>query len=170
MVWWICYFDLHALFSGAGTGEFVHAMLANDMTPASNCQLYPVGLNGCSVIYPEEQSTLPTILQLNHDVFIHAVRLALLGAECRRDMLSQTYLDGSIGYASIGRADQEKRLFSIQQSLTRLWESPHVGMLEQQAHQLPRRSKELFQQVSSTSKPFGLCAALLRKFPANFYI
>ncbi|EER42675.1 conserved hypothetical protein [Histoplasma capsulatum H143] len=69
IIWWVCSIDLYALFSGTGTGEFIATVLKNDMIPSPGYHLYPLGQDGTSVIYPEEMDILPTILQLNHDIF-----------------------------------------------------------------------------------------------------
>ncbi|KAK2873621.1 hypothetical protein FQN49_002227 [Arthroderma sp. PD_2] len=149
VVWWICWIDLYALFSGAGTGDFVRNLLTHDMIPAAMSQLYPIGLDGKSAIYAGEEHTLPVILRLNRDTFILAIRLGLLAAECRCDAVSQTFPDGSIGYTLLGRHAKEKRLLDIQQSFLQLWAAPRVSLFEQQVHQLPRRSKEVFQHCST---------------------
>ena len=60
IVWLVCNIDLYALLSGAGTGEFLKAMLDNNLVPSSVSQLYPVAPSGHSVIYPEEHDTLPS--------------------------------------------------------------------------------------------------------------
>lgn len=147
VVWWICWIDLYALFSGAGTGDFVRNLLAHDMIPAALSQLYPIGEDGKSIIFPGEEHTLPVMLRLNRDTFILAIRLGILAADCRRDAVSQTFPDGSIGCTLLGRAAKEKRLIDIQQSFVQLWTTPRVSLFQQQVHQLPPRSKEVFQHV-----------------------
>ncbi|KAM5438316.1 hypothetical protein MferCBS31731_005177 [Microsporum ferrugineum] len=149
VVWWICWIDLYALFSGAGTGDFVRNMLAHDMIPAALSQLYPISEDGKSIIYPGEEHTLPVILRLNRDTFILAIRLGILAADCRRDAVSQTFPDGSVGCTLLGRHAKEKRLFDIQQSFLQLWTTPRVSLFQQQVHQLPPRSKEVFQHCST---------------------
>ncbi|OAL70155.1 hypothetical protein A7D00_5685 [Trichophyton violaceum] len=149
VVWWICWIDLYALFSGAGTGDFVRNLLAHDMIPAALSQLYPIGEDGKSIIFPGEEHTLPVMLRLNRDTFILAIRLGILAADCRRDAISQTFPDGSIGCTLLGRAAKEKRLFDIQQSFIQLWTTPRVSLFQQQVHQLPPRSKEVFQHCST---------------------
>ncbi|KAK2806917.1 hypothetical protein FQN51_005717 [Onygenales sp. PD_10] len=151
VIWWVCYIDLYALFSGAGTGEFVRTVLKNDMIPAPRFHLYPLGANGMSIIYPQERDILPTILQLNHDIFVLAARLGLLASECRRESVSISPTYGNTGqpYPTQLEADREKRLFAIQQSLRHLWESSNAAILEQQMDMLPSRSKELL-QLSTT--------------------
>ncbi|EFR01749.1 hypothetical protein MGYG_04749 [Nannizzia gypsea CBS 118893] len=151
VVWWICWIDLYALFSGAGTGDFVRNLLAHDMIPAALSQLYPIGDDGKSIIYPGEEHTLPVMLRLNRDTFILAIRLGILAADCRRDTVSQTFPDGSMGYSLLGRAAKEKRLFDIQQSFIQMWTTPRVSLFQQQVHQLPPRSKEVFQHLHEYS-------------------
>jgi hypothetical protein len=40
-------------------------MLNNDMIPPPSFHLYPLGIDGSSIIYVEETDTLPIVLQLN---------------------------------------------------------------------------------------------------------
>jgi len=67
VVWWICNIDLDALFSGAGSGEYVGSMLNSDLIPPPSFHLYPLGLDGSSVVYADEVEVLPTILQLDYE-------------------------------------------------------------------------------------------------------
>ncbi|KAK2738267.1 hypothetical protein FQN57_007130 [Myotisia sp. PD_48] len=150
VIWWICNIDMYALFSGAGTGEFARALMASNMIPGPKFQLYPVGSDGNSIIYPGEESTLPVMLQLSHDIFIQAVNLGLLASEYRRDITPQEFSDGSLGYCtSIVNPDMGKRLQEIRRRLIRIWNSAHVTLFEQRINQLPRRPKEIFQQCTT---------------------
>ncbi|KAL2003456.1 hypothetical protein VTN02DRAFT_3767 [Thermoascus thermophilus] len=153
IVWWICNIDLDALFSGAGTGEFVGAMLKNHMLPGPGCLLYPLGPGGYSAIYPEESDSLPLVLQLHHDTFVLAARLGFLAAELRRESISSPFLDRSIGTGSFTHAAQrQKKLFGIREAFKLLWGSPPATLLRQHLDSLPRRPRELLQQVNS-----GIC-------------
>ena len=75
--------DLDALFSGAGSGEFIGSMLDNDIIPPSSIHTYPVGDDGSSVLYADELDSLPIALQLNYEATILAIRLGLLAHEFR---------------------------------------------------------------------------------------
>jgi len=72
IIWWVCNIDLYAAMSGAGTGEFVGTMLKNDMMPPPSFHLYPLGIDGSSIVYGDETETLPMILQLNYEVTVLA--------------------------------------------------------------------------------------------------
>lgn len=149
IIWWVCHIDLDALFSGAGTGEFVGAMLKNNMLPGPGFVLYPLGPGGYSAIYPEESDSLPLILQLHHDTFVLAARLGFLAAELRRESISPPFLNGSISTGSFTHpAERQKKLFGIREAFKLLWESPNATLLRQHLDSFPRRSRELLQQVS----------------------
>ncbi|PGH10810.1 hypothetical protein AJ80_07361 [Polytolypa hystricis UAMH7299] len=166
VIWWVCCIDLYALFSGAGTGEFVTAMLENDTIPPPNCHLYPLAANNSdivSLIYPEERSTLPLLLRLNHDIFLLATRLGLLASRFRQEQQQQQPISPSLATSGGGvqvnphelaharqkQTSWAKELFAIQQSLRHLWESSNISVLEQQMERLPRRSKEQLQHAST---------------------
>ncbi|KAL2215657.1 fungal-specific transcription factor domain-containing protein [Thermoascus aurantiacus ATCC 26904] len=147
IIWWVCHIDLDALFSGAGTGEFVGAMLKNNMLPGPGFILYPLGPGGYSAIYPEESDSLPLILQLHHDTFVLAARLGFLAAELRRESISPPFLNGSISTGSFTHpAERQKKLFGIREAFKLLWESPNATLLRQHLDSFPRRSRELLQQ------------------------
>jgi hypothetical protein len=147
VVWWVCNIDLYALLSGAGTGEFLGAMLKHNMLPEPECQLYPLGPGGYSIIYPEESDSLPDILQLHHQTFSLAARLGFLAAELRQGV-SPTFEDGSDHESFAHVIPQSEKLFGIQHRLRRLWErSSSVIYYCQHLDRLPRRSRELLQQV-----------------------
>lgn len=150
VVWWVCCIDLYALFSGAGSGEFVGMVLKNDMIPAPNFQIYPLDPSGSNPFYSSENDTLPTILQLNYDVFILAAKLGLLASEFRQEE-NDPYGGGSFSqqeFSQIQQADRRKRLVELQQSLKQLWQYSNAEVLEQQMEILPPRSRELVQHVS----------------------
>ncbi|EGC42767.1 conserved hypothetical protein [Histoplasma capsulatum var. duboisii H88] len=156
IIWWVCSIDLYALFSGTGTGEFIATVLKNDMIPSPGYHLYPLGQDGTSVIYPEEMDILPTILQLNHDIFVLAARLGLLASEFRTQsayangaLINNANSNGSHVFPPQILADREKRLFEIQQALRHLWETSNLAILEQQMDLLPSRSKEMLQHATT---------------------
>lgn len=134
IIWFVCNIDLYALISGAGKGEFLKAMLENNMLPDSKCQLYPLASSGYSVIYPEENATLPHILQLYYDTFVLASRLAFLASDLR-DVPSPT-------------GGSSKWLYEIRGHLQQLWNSADNHYLCQNMEALPQRPREIFQNVS----------------------
>ncbi|KAN0086706.1 Fungal specific transcription factor domain containing protein [Elaphomyces granulatus] len=147
IVWWVCNIDLYALLSGAGTGEFLGGMLKNSMLPEPEFQLYPLGPDGYSVIYPEEVDSLPAILRLHHETFILASRLGFLAADLRKGSLSPTFWDGSISPTSFSDAiHQSNKLMDIQHGLRILWGSANAVYLCQHIDSLPQRSREILQQ------------------------
>ncbi|KAL2386352.1 hypothetical protein RJZ90_000748 [Blastomyces dermatitidis] len=156
IIWWVCSIDLYALFSGTGTGEFIGAVLENDMIPPPTFHLYPLGPDGTSIIYPEERDILPTVLQINHDIFVLAARLGLLASEFRAQStyangtaMNTTSSNSSHGFPPQIPADREKRLFRIQQAFRHLWVTSNLSVLEQQMDLLPSRSKEMLQHSTT---------------------
>ncbi|OKL64333.1 hypothetical protein UA08_00025 [Talaromyces atroroseus] len=143
IVWLVCNIDLHALLSGAGTGDFLKAMLENDMLPGSESQLHPVAPSGHSIIYPEEHNTLPSVLQINHETFIFATRLAFLAADIRQ---KGVYYDASP--TSLNSVDAQARLYEIRNSFHHLWDCPHARYLCENMDVLPQRSREMLQNVA----------------------
>jgi hypothetical protein len=144
IVWLVCNIDLYALLSGAGTGEFLKAMLDNNLLPSSVSQLYPVAPSGHSVIYPEEHDTLPSVLHFNHETFLLASRLAFLAADLRRQ--SDEYNTGSPRSPNQS-FDPKRRLYEIRDSFHRLWDSPQAHYLCENMKMLPQRSREVLQNV-----------------------
>jgi hypothetical protein len=147
VVWWICNIDLDALFSGAGTGEFVGSMLNNDIIPPPSFHLWPLGLDGSSVVYADEVESLPTILQLHYEITILAVRLALLAQELRHD--------SSISHSIPTQKTQtlrtrQDRIFDLQDGLRQLWLNPGVMMVkEKKPEQLTDRARQLLENAST---------------------
>lgn len=137
--------DLDALFTGAGAGEYVGTMLKSDLIPPPSFHLYPLGMDGSSVVYQSELETLPVILQLDYEVTVLGVRLALLSQEFRQDSM--------FGNGSAKQRDREVRLrqsriFELQESLRQLWATPQVMMVGQ-VERLPFRSKRLFEHAAT---------------------
>lgn len=135
MVWWLCVIDLEALFSGAGSGDFVGPMLKSDLVPPPSYHLYPLGVDGSSVVYGNELDTLPVILQLDYEVTVLAIQLALLSREVRN-----TVGDGRIRQAQV---------YELQEGLRELWTTPRVRLISQNTNGLPIRSMRLFEHAQT---------------------
>lgn len=144
IVWLVCNIDFYALLSGAGTGDFLKAMLDNNLIPRYESQLYPVAPSGHSIIYPEEHDTLPSVLQLNHETFIFAIRLAFLAGEIRHEGVYY-----SVSSTSPRSDEIKQRLYEIRNSFHRLWNCPQARYLCEKMEALPQRSRELLQNVHS---------------------
>ena len=148
ITWWICNIDLYAVFSGAGTGDFVGTMLNNDMIPPPSFHLYPLGMDGASIMYVEETDTLPIVLQLNYEVTVLAVRLGLLAQELKQEA-SQNRGNYSLQQQHVDVKMRQSRILELQESLRQLWVAPNIMLLGQRLDLLPRRSRQLFQHASS---------------------
>jgi Fungal specific transcription factor domain len=136
--------DLDALFTGAGSGDYVGAMLKNDLIPPPSFHLYPLGLDGSSVVYEYELETLPTILQLDFEVTVLAVRLGLLSQEFRSDT---TFRTGGSKQRDRDTRLRQSRIYELQESLRQLWATPSVMLVGQDPESLPFRSKRLFEHA-----------------------
>ncbi|EXJ79209.1 hypothetical protein A1O3_08710 [Capronia epimyces CBS 606.96] len=146
VVWWICNIDLDALFSGAGRGEFVGYMLNTDIIPPPSFHLHPLGLDGSSVVYGHELDSLPTILQLNYEVTLLAVRLGFLAREFRQDT---TFDSADLLRKSQATRIRQTRIFEVQEALRQLWVTPGVSMVGQNAPNLPPRPKLLYEHAAA---------------------
>ena len=146
IVWWICNIDLDALFSGAGSGEYVGSMLNYDIIPPPSFHLYPLGLDGSSVVYADEVEVLPTVLQLDYEVTILAMRLALLAQEFRHDSLFNN-MDALHKEQAI--RIRQSRIFELQEALRQLWVTPAVIMVNQHVDDLPTRPKQLYERAAT---------------------
>jgi hypothetical protein len=145
IIWWVCNIDLYALLSGAGTGEFLGAMLKNNMLPAPECQLYPLDPSGYSIVYPDESDCLPAVLQLHHETFILAAQLGFLAADLRQDSV---FGDGSMSPGSFSRSVQHSgKLYEIRHGLQKLWDSQPAAYVCRHMDSLPQRPRELLQNV-----------------------
>jgi Fungal specific transcription factor domain len=151
ITWWICNIDLYALFSGAGRGEFVGTMLKNDMMPPPSFHLQPLGLDGSSIVYAGETESLPTILQLNYEVTILAVRLGLLAQELQRDATALAFDSQEIGshQRHVSTKIRQRSVFELQEAFRHLWVPPSILMLGQQPEMLPPRSRQSFEHASA---------------------
>lgn len=155
IIWWICNVDLYALISGAGTGEFVDAMIKNDMLPGPEYLLYPLGSDGCSVIYPEESGNLPAVLQLYYDTFLLAARLGFVAAEAREKSLSSPFAVSPVYPGSLPHLESwQRQVYELQHALRTLWSSPSTSYLLQHRGSLPRRSNEVLERVRRPKKSF----------------
>lgn len=139
IVWWICGIDLDALLSGLGAGDFVGFMLKNDLIPPPSFHLYPLGVDGSSVVYPEERETLPTVLQLDYEVTLYAIRLGLLANEFRADHSLET---ADLRQREVTVRIRQSRILDIQEHLQHLWNVPAVQELAQA--RLSTRAQRLF--------------------------
>ena len=148
VTWWVCNIDLYALFSGAGSGEFIGAILENDMMPPPDSQLCPSAINGSSIIYPEETDTLPTLLQLNYKVTQLAGRLGLLARELRQETAGLAFMDDILQASQIvDLKPRQRTIFDIQDALRRLWAAPDIEHLKQSVDLLPHRSRNVFEHA-----------------------
>lgn len=131
---------MDALLSGLGTGEFVGHMLKNDLIPPPSFHLFPLGIDGSSVVYPEERDTLPTVLQLDYEVTLHAIRLGLLANEFRAETSAFEKTDTRQREVTV--KIRQSRISDIQEGLQHLWAVPAVQELTQK--RLPARAQRLF--------------------------
>ena len=146
VIWWICNIDLDALFSGASSGEYVGSMVNNDIIPPPSFHLYPLGLDGSSVVYADEVEVLPTVLQLDYEVTVLATRLALLAHEFRHDT---TFSNTDVMDREQAIRDRQSRIFEFQEALRELWVTQAVVMVNQKADALPTRPKQLYEHAAT---------------------
>ena len=147
VTWWICNFDLYALLSGAGDGDFFRTMLKSNAISSPSCHLYPLRMDGRSVIYAEELPTLPIVLQFNYEITMIAVRLGLLSQELRKDITTDNIVD-AITDAKL----RQGRVGELQDAMRQLWASPAVANLISKfksSENVPSRSKQLFERALS---------------------
>ena len=90
------------------------------------------------MIYPDEHDSLPVMMRLYADTFRLAAQLGFLGAQLRRDKQSLPVAEFD---------HRSKELCDLRQAFGRLWEAPDVAWWHQNQDNLPRRSKEILQQV-----------------------
>lgn len=126
-------------------------MLKNDMLPPPGFHLYPLGIDGSSIVYAEETETLPTILQLNFEVTILAVRLGLLAADMRRDPTALRFDSQDIGshQRHWSTKMRQQKVFELQEAFRHLWLSPNILVLGQQLEMLPPRSRQSFEHANA---------------------
>lgn len=142
---------MYALFSGAGAGEFVGTMLKNDMMPPPSFHLYPIGIDGSSIIYAEEAESLPTILQLNYEVTLLAVQLGLLAQELRSNATALSFGSQEIESHKWHQSTKVRlrKVYELQEALRNLWASPSTLMVRQQAAMLSPRSRQAFEHAEA---------------------
>ncbi|KAJ5157539.1 uncharacterized protein N7482_008639 [Penicillium canariense] len=140
ILWWICHIDLYALLSGAGNGDFVRAIMDNQMLPGSDCLLYPSMTEGYSMIYADEHDSLPAIMRLYAETFSLATQIGFLGCQLRQEKQTLPFADFN---------QRSKEIGDLRQALTRLWEASDVAWWNQHQDSLPRRSREILQQSAT---------------------
>ena len=121
-------------------------MLNLDVIPPPSFHLYPLGVDGSSVVYSNEVEVLPTVLQLDYEVTILAMRLALLANEFRHD--THFYSTATAQKERIIRIRQS-RIFELQEGLRQLWVTPGVIMVNQMVDELPTRPKQLYERAAT---------------------
>ncbi|OOF96931.1 hypothetical protein ASPCADRAFT_165160 [Aspergillus carbonarius ITEM 5010] len=137
VAWWVCHMDLYSLMGGAGTGEFVRAVLDNQLLLELQSLCYPVGPNGSPLIYAD--GSLPMIMRLYYDTFVLAIRIGLLAVETRG--AKGSYLNDDL-------SSQQQELKELRELLVRLWGHEEVGYLFQNQASFPLRSQNLLQQLA----------------------
>lgn len=126
-------------------------MLKNDMMPPPNFHLYPLGLDGSSIIYGGETNSLPMILQLNYEVTILAVQLGLLAQELQREATATAFDRHEIGshQRRVSTEMRQRRVFELQETFRHVWESSSTVMFGQQPELLPPRSRQSLEQANA---------------------
>ena len=153
IVWWICNIDIYALFSGAGHGEYVGSMLLTETIPLPQYHLYPLSSDGSSIVYSDEISTLPKVLQLNYEVTMRAAKLGFPAQELRREMAYMTE-EMSSQQPHANTKLRQTRVYELQESLRALWLVEPVTRITQSLKSLPLRSKQLFEHATIL---YGAC-------------
>lgn len=111
----------------------------HQMLPTAECLLYPSVPEGYSMIYPEEHDSLPVLMRLYAETFTLAAHLGFLAAQIRKEKQSQSFADFD---------PRTEEISHLRREFSRLWESPDVSYWYQNQDSLPRRSREILQQVS----------------------
>jgi hypothetical protein len=121
------------------------------MIPPPSFHLYPLGMDGSSIVYAEEVETLPTVLQLNYEVSLLAVQFGLLAQEFRNDVIiSRVVDDMTLQQHRYDVKFCRNRVYELQDALRHLWASPAIATLFAkllQSEDVPRRSKQLFESA-----------------------
>ncbi|KAK5188874.1 hypothetical protein LTR92_011123 [Exophiala xenobiotica] len=141
--------DTPFLFGGSATliwKRYSMAPAPVNFIPDPSSHLYPLGLDGSSVLYAEELESLPTTLQLGYEVTILAVRLVLLAREFRNDA---TFAIADFMQREQAMQILHRRTFGIQESLRELWLHPAVSMIGQNLQNLPERPKQLYEHAAT---------------------
>jgi hypothetical protein len=138
IIWWVCTIDLYALFSGAGTGDYIKTVTENDMLPGPESLLSFTSADGFSVMDPQEHDGLAIILHLFKDTFMLAVRLGLVAADLKK-------FSASDPYSPVGLQQQGA---DLREEFKRLWDSPNVRFWVDNHATLPKQLRSTLQQVS----------------------
>jgi hypothetical protein len=91
LVWLVCRIDIYALLSTSGTGTFVEVLLKENMLPVAERTLPPISPGMDLVVYPEEQPFFPSLLKLNQEVLLAALRVGQLARDLRAEAKSRQY-------------------------------------------------------------------------------
>ncbi|KAL4996842.1 fungal-specific transcription factor domain-containing protein [Aspergillus recurvatus] len=135
IIWLICHVDLYALFSGAGSGEYIRAAIESHLLPGAESLLYPAGVEDNRVKYPGECITQPLATGLYRECFLLAARLGLLAAEVRASKVP--YME-----------TMHRELESLRGGLRQLWNSQEVRFLMETSRNQSSRSQHIFHQIS----------------------
>lgn len=98
------------------------------------------------MIYPEEHDSLPVLMRLYAETFTLAAHLGFLAAQLRKEKQSQSF-------AAFDPRTEE--ISHLRREFSRLWESPDISYWYQNQDSLPRRSREILQQVSLSRMSFS---------------
>ncbi|KAL4808562.1 hypothetical protein BDV18DRAFT_135309 [Aspergillus unguis] len=131
IIWLICHVDLYALFSGAGAGHYVRAVVESHLLPDADSVLYSANPKGMSLINPEEYNTQSLIMRRYRECFVLAARLGLLAAAIRVQsgpLLERAY----------------RELEDLRWRFEQLWTSQEIQILLEHRSNLPRRSQNTF--------------------------
>ncbi|KAE8389980.1 hypothetical protein BDV23DRAFT_156080 [Aspergillus alliaceus] len=137
LIWWVCNIDMYALFSGAGTGEYVRTVIESDLLPGPESILSSIASSGPGAIDSLELNIFTFMLRLYKDVFSLAVRLALKISEMKN--LSSTYTQ-----TPTGLQQQAAELYG---ELKRLWESPDVLFWNENRSRLSKKLQNILEQA-----------------------
>lgn len=91
------------------------------------------------MIYPEEHDSLPALMRLYAETFRLAAHLGYLAAQLRKERQSQSFAEFD---------PRTEDISHLRREFSRLWESPDISYWYQHQDSLPRRSREILQQVS----------------------
>ena len=123
----------------------MRTLMDHQMLPEWDSLLYPSAAEGYSVIYSDEHDSLPTLMRLYADSFSVAAQIGFLGARLRREKHT---VPGSEFHP------QTQEMAELRRALSRLWEASDVAYWSQHRDSLPRRSREILQQVSPPPSPY----------------
>ncbi|PYH76129.1 hypothetical protein BO82DRAFT_347741 [Aspergillus uvarum CBS 121591] len=138
VVWWVCNVDLYALLSGAGTGEYVRAVLNHQLPLDLKSLFYPIGPEDSSLLYADYDG-ISTLSRLYYDTIILAIRLGVVSVELRKAK-AQSF-DPRLN-------SRQQELGHIREALAGLWDHPEIQYMIHNQAGLPRRSHDMLQQIS----------------------